>query len=153
MTAIKLLLVEDEVLIVMDLQALVERLGHHVVGVSADGSTALDLARLVRPDLALVDLTLRDGFTGPTAGLELAAHGIFVLFVTAIPAEAPLADPRILGVISKPYDSTELVAALTLLSTHPREDWGSAAQLLSSLWRRSCVALAKPHPRVNSVVP
>ena len=49
MTAIKLLLVEDEVLIVMDLEALVERLGHHVVGVSADGSTALELAGLCDP--------------------------------------------------------------------------------------------------------
>ena len=85
----KILIVEDEMLVACEVEAVLGDLGHQVVGIAPDLDTAMELA--AQPiDLALVDLNLRDGLTGPEIGKRLCALGnVAVLFVTA--------NPRILG--------------------------------------------------------
>jgi two-component system, response regulator PdtaR len=70
MTA-RVLIVEDEALVAMDLRESLEDMGYKVVGVAADSARAFEMAAM-EPDLALVDLNLRDGLTGPEIGKRLA---------------------------------------------------------------------------------
>ena len=65
------------------------------------------------PDLALVDLNLRDGPTGAQVGAQLAQrHRVGVLFVTANPRQLGDGVPGTLGVMTKPYEEEAIAAAL-----------------------------------------
>jgi CheY-like chemotaxis protein len=104
----RILLVEDEILVALELEATAQDLGYEVVGIAADTQAALRLAP--GADIALVDVNLRDGETGPAIGRRLAQeYGITVVFVTANPAQLGHGVPGALGVVSKPCD--ERIAA------------------------------------------
>lgn len=64
----RMLIVEDEVFISMDLELQLTELGHEVLGIAASKDAAIETARTTKPDLALVDLHL----AGPSSGLEAA---------------------------------------------------------------------------------
>ena len=106
------LIVEDEMLVAIDLEASLEEHGYRPVGIAADMSRAMELAS-IRPDVALVDCTLRDGPTGPMIGRMLGqTYGTTVIFLTANPAMLDEGIDGTLGVVSKPcaYDAVgELV--------------------------------------------
>jgi CheY-like chemotaxis protein len=53
-----ILIVEDEAIIAYDLRSKVERLGYEVVGIASTGEEAIELARLHRPALVLMDIQL-----------------------------------------------------------------------------------------------
>jgi CheY-like chemotaxis protein len=126
MRTLRILLIEDELLIALNAQDILEDEGHHMVGLAANAEQSSALALEHRPDLALVDLNLRDGLTGPEIGTKLAQeYGIPVLFVTANPSLAPLGRPGILGILPKPYAATSLALALRFLASTPTEDWAS----------------------------
>ncbi len=108
MTA-RILIVEDEFLIALAMEAVVEDLGFEPIGIAADAREARDLMRL-KPDVALVDLNLRDGFTGPQIGRDMAAAGIEVVFVTANPRSVTQGVPGTLGVVEKPMDDGTLAS-------------------------------------------
>src|SRR3569833_2055005 len=61
----RLLIIEDEPFIAADLEGLAIDNGHEVVGIADSKLSALDMARSLKIDAALVDIKLRDGFTGP----------------------------------------------------------------------------------------
>lgn len=101
------LIVEDEMLVAIDLEASLEEHGYRPIGIAADMPHALQLAS-VRPDVALVDCNLRDGATGPTIGRMLGqTFGTTVIFLTANPAMLDNGIAGTLGVVSKPcgYES------------------------------------------------
>ena len=106
------LIVEDEMLVAIDLEASLEEHGYRPVGIAADMSRAMELAS-IRPDVALVDCNLRDGATGPLIGRMLGqTYGTTVIFLTANPAMLDEGIDGTLGVVSKPcaYDAVgELV--------------------------------------------
>ena len=84
--ATDVLIIEDETFIAMDIEALVESLGHNVIGVARTHSEALALAKKKRPGLILADIQLADGSSGLDAVNELL--GMFevpVIFITAFP--------------------------------------------------------------------
>ncbi len=99
--AVKVLIVEDEFLVAVNLEAVIEDLGYTSVGIAADRSSALSLAAEA-PDVALVDVNLRDGPTGPEIGAMLSRMGVSVLYVTANPRMLGDGVPGTLGVMSKP---------------------------------------------------
>jgi two-component system, response regulator PdtaR len=103
----RILIVEDEILVAMDLAATLEQVGHEVVGIAPDMPRAVTLAE-TPVDLALVDLNLRDGLTGPQIGMRLSEQRVAVLFVTANPRILGEGVAGTIGVITKPTDS-ELV--------------------------------------------
>ena len=107
----RILIVEDEYLVAADLEAALEERGYSSVGIAPDLDAALRLAAH-KPDLALVDIHLRDGQTGPLIAERLASeYGIAVLFVTANPRMALAATvPGVIGVLNKPCHE-EIVAA------------------------------------------
>ena len=112
-SAMKILIVEDEIFAAMHLESALQDLGCTVVGIAPDAPSALDLAAF-KPDLALVDVNLRDGPTGPSVARELAnRYGTKVLFLTANPAEVGEVFPGVVGVVSKPWNETVIAKALT----------------------------------------
>lgn len=107
----KILIVEDEMLVAIDLEETLCELGHQPVGIVPDLKAAeayfeQDL------DLALVDLNLRDGFTGPQIGAQLSERGVAVLFVTANPRLLGDGIAGAIGVITKPADEKLVKAAV-----------------------------------------
>ena len=62
--ATNILIIEDEALIAMDLQSLVENLGHEVQAIARTKSEAVALAKQKRPGLILADIQLADGSSG-----------------------------------------------------------------------------------------
>jgi DNA-binding NarL/FixJ family response regulator len=79
----RVLIVEDEPLIALDLEATLQTLGFDVCGFAANAREAVELATSRRPDLVLMDLYLEEGCEGTKAAKWLNdACGIPVLFVT-----------------------------------------------------------------------
>ena len=84
--ATDILIIEDEPLIAMDLEALVEGLGHNVTGIARTRTEAVKLAAEKRPGLILADIQLADGSSGLDAVNELlATFQVPVIFITAYP--------------------------------------------------------------------
>ncbi|MCG6119360.1 MAG: response regulator [Blastomonas sp.] len=108
----RILIIEDEFLVALDMQVGLEDAGHEVVGVGDDWVSATRLAELL-PDVALVDINLCDGATGPSIGAWLGQEiGCTVIFVTANPRQIDVPIPGALGVMIKPVDSRQVVSAV-----------------------------------------
>lgn len=112
MESVRVLIVEDEILIAMELEETVGDLGHEVVGLAADKATALALAER-GVDVALVDVNLRDGETGVEIGRWMVQeHGAVVIFVTANPDQLGAGVAGAVGVLSKPASRKALAGTL-----------------------------------------
>lgn len=102
--SLRILVVEDEILIALELESLLQDAGHDVVGIAATSEEALAFAEDLRPDLAFVDIHLADGPTGVDVARHLAERlDVAVLFMTANAKRIPEDCAGALGVISKPY--------------------------------------------------
>jgi len=113
----RVLIVEDEVLIALELESLIEDLGHEVVGLAATAREAVELGRSLSPDVAFVDVHLADGATGVEAAGALASSGeTLVLFMTANAKRIPDDFVGALGVIAKPYTERGVRHALDYVS-------------------------------------
>src|SRR5277367_1898439 len=64
--ATDVLIIEDETFIAMDIEALVESLGHNVIGIASTHTEAIALAKQKRPGLILADIQLADGRNPPS---------------------------------------------------------------------------------------
>ncbi len=112
MTA-RILIIEDEAIVAMELRYVLEDLGHDVVGIAADARTARSLTRDADVDLALVDIHLSDGPTGIDLGRELGQqHGVTVLFMTANPGMVRDGVAGAIGVLPKPTDERGVQTAV-----------------------------------------
>lgn len=115
--SLKILIVEDEMFLAMDLESHLETLGHKVIGIASDAQESLALASATEPDLALVDLNLRDGLTGPEIAAKLTRdYSTLVVFVTGNPEQIPYDYAGALGAITKPWDPTTLEQLATFVS-------------------------------------
>jgi DNA-directed RNA polymerase specialized sigma24 family protein/CheY-like chemotaxis protein len=103
--ATDVLIIEDETFIAMDIEALVENLGHRVIGVARTHAEAIKLARLNRPGLILADIQLADGSSGLDAVNELLrTFEVPVIFITAYPERFLTGErPEPAFLISKPF--------------------------------------------------
>ena len=107
----RILIVEDEMLVAMELESILFDLGHEPVGIVPDLATADNY--FDQPlDLALVDLNLRDGLTGPEIGTRLSAQGVTVVFITANPRLLGNGIAGAIGVITKPTDEATVKASV-----------------------------------------
>ena len=128
MTA-RILIVEDEMLVAYEMQAILIENGYECAGIAPDLAGA---ARFFDTplDLALVDLNLRDGLTGPQVGARLSSAGVHVIFVTANPAMLGDGVAGAVGVLTKPTDEKTLLAAVGYALGRSR---GAAAEPPASL--------------------
>src|SRR5918994_286329 len=108
--AARVLIIEDEPIIALDIQDLVERCGHSVVGIASTESEAVQIARAERPSLVLADINLGAGGDGATAVARILRDVTApVIFVTAFPERlltGEAVEPAF--VITKPFDPTTL---------------------------------------------
>lgn len=112
----KILIVEDEPLLAMDLEAQLSQMGHTVVGMAPDAEAAFGLAERARPDLALVDLNLRDGLTGPQIASQLSRdREMVVVFVTGSPEQIPPDYAGAACAIIKPWSPEALEQVMSLV--------------------------------------
>ena len=82
----RILIIEDEMIIALDLENLVSELGHNVVGIATTREEAVRLAKEQEPDLVLCDIQLADGSSGVDAASDiLNTLSIPVIFITAFP--------------------------------------------------------------------
>jgi DNA-binding NtrC family response regulator len=109
----RVLIVEDEIFVALEIETIVEGEGHQVSAIAADRASAL--AAAAASDIALVDLNLRDGATVPEIGRILARdYGVRIIYVTANPAQIGSAADAALGFITKPFHNTTIRHALAL---------------------------------------
>lgn len=120
-----ILIIEDEVLIAMDLESIVEGLGHRVCGVAVGEDEALAMAAECRPRLILADVHLKGGGSGIVAVRKILRNlQVPVIFITGYPRELLTGmAPEPTYVITKPFKSESVVAAVSqaLLSELPAE--------------------------------
>ena len=110
---LRVLIVEDQALLAMELEWVLSECGCDVVGCAMDTAGALELAEQARPDLALVDINLLDGMTGPDIARRLiSAYGSAVVFLTANPEQIPGDFAGALGAVSKPFDEATIRAVV-----------------------------------------
>jgi DNA-directed RNA polymerase specialized sigma24 family protein len=113
--ATDILIIEDEVLIAMDLENLVEGLGHNVVGIARTRGEAAELAKKTRPGLILADIQLADGSSGLDAVNDLLdLFEVPVIFVTAYPERFLTGErPEPAFLVSKPYQPSTISALVS----------------------------------------
>src|SRR6266568_4623173 len=113
--ATDVLIIEDETFIAMDIEALVESLGHNVIGIARTHSEALALAKQKRPGLILADIQLADGSSGLDAVNELlGSFEVPVIFITAYPERFLTGQrPEPAFLIAKPFQVAVVSAVVS----------------------------------------
>lgn len=111
----KILIVEDEALLAMELESEVEDAGHEIVGIAADSKEAIELANKALPQFAFVDIQLLDGPTGIEVGRYLSSSSIPYVFVSGNLKRIPEDFAGALGAIEKPYTMNGLQNALQFI--------------------------------------
>lgn len=107
------LIIEDEPIIAMDLEALVTDLGHDVMDVARTRREALEAIRDHKPGLVLADIHLADGSSGLDAVNEILEEcNVPVVFITAYPERLLTGErPEPAFLITKPF-RPEVVRAI-----------------------------------------
>ena len=112
----KVLVIEDEAIIAMDIQSIVTSMGHEVTGIGRTHAGAVRLGQANRPDLILADIQLADRSSGIDAVNELLREvgEIPIVFITAFPERLLTGNrPEPAFVISKPYTEDQVRSAVS----------------------------------------
>lgn len=112
----RVMIIEDEAIISMDLEALVGEMGHQVTGIARTETEALALASQAPPDLILSDIQLADNSSGTDAVNQIfSTHGERpVIFITAFPERLLTGEgPEPAFLISKPYTQEQVKSAVS----------------------------------------
>ncbi|MEO3389267.1 response regulator [Mesorhizobium sp. CAU 1741] len=111
--ATDVLIIEDEPLIAMDIEQMVESLGHRVVGTARTHKEAVAMFASTKPSMVLADIQLADGSSGIDAVNEiLAAAPVPVIFITAFPERLLTGErPEPAFLVTKPFNP-DMVKAL-----------------------------------------
>jgi CheY-like chemotaxis protein len=113
--ATDVLIIEDETFIALDLEGLVESLGHRVLGVARTHTEAVNLAKAKRPGVILADIQLADGSSGLDAVNEMLRNfEVPVIFITAYPERFLTGKrPEPAFLIAKPFQPSTVSAVLS----------------------------------------
>ena len=111
--ATDIMIIEDEPLIAMDIEQMVESLGHNVVGIARTRDEAVELFNKTDPKMVLADIQLADGSSGIDAVNDiLRSHSIPVIFITAFPERLLTGErPEPTFLVTKPFNP-DMVKAL-----------------------------------------
>lgn len=113
--ATDVLIIEDEPIIALDIETMVQELGHHVTGIARTHKEAVALVAAKRPGLVLADIQLADGSSGLDAVNEiLRSISVPVIFITAYPERLLTGDrPEPAFLITKPFQQDAVKAAIS----------------------------------------
>jgi CheY-like chemotaxis protein len=110
---LRVLVVEDEALLLLQLAMTIEEEGHDVIGTAMTSGEAIALAGHLDPDIAFIDLQLLDGPTGlDVARFLRASHRTIVIFITANANRIPLDYEGAAGIVSKPFSQAGITEAI-----------------------------------------
>lgn len=108
----KILVVEDENIIAMDIHYTLKSLGYNVCGVVASGEESVKKAFTINPDLILMDIKLRGDMDGLCAANQIQSQlNIPVIYLTAYGDETTLNQldrTKPYACINKPFEEREL---------------------------------------------
>lgn len=119
---LKVLIVENEGVVALDIGAMVERFGHQVIGITDSGRKAIGIAKQNHPDIVLMDIRIEADLNGIETAICL--QGLFerplpVVFVTGYPTKD---FPVIKAVypymiLKKPFSEKDLESNITKMVT------------------------------------
>jgi len=112
----KILVVDDEAIIVMQLERRLSAMGYTIAGMAASGEEAVEKAQSTRPDLVLMDIVMPGKMDGIEAATIITRElDIPVVFVTSFADDTIIAkakNVRPYGYIVKPFNELEIKAAI-----------------------------------------
>ena len=110
----RILIVEDETIVQLDLQNQLRRLGHAVVGSAVSGEEAIAKVDELKPDLVLMDVKLEGKMDGIEAADQIrATHAVPIVYLTAYAGNlAPQQQMSLHPCVSKPFRTVELQTAI-----------------------------------------
>jgi CheY-like chemotaxis protein len=114
-TATRVLIIEDEPIIAMDIESIVRDLGHDVTGIAVTRGEAVDMAMTEKPGLVLADIQLADDSSGIDAVKDILEHfSVPVIFITAFPERLLTGErPEPTFLITKPFQRSTVKAAIS----------------------------------------
>ena len=119
---IRILVAEDETIIRLDLIEMLTEAGYEVVAHAENGAVAIEMAKLHKPDLAILDvkMPLVDGITAAQEIIEIAP----VLMLTAFSQRELVERARDAGVMAyvvKPFSINDLIPAIEIATSRHRQ--------------------------------
>jgi AmiR/NasT family two-component response regulator len=134
MKTYRVLIVDDEPVIRLDLRTMLEAMGHEVVGEADNGADALQLARTLQPDLVIADIMMPE-MDGIELSRRLAKERIAPVLVLTAYSEPEMvmgADRAgVLGYLVKPFREADLAPAIQVAISRYRELRALEAQNLN----------------------
>lgn len=131
-TPISILLVEDEGIVARDLEETLTRLGYQIVGIASEGTQAVAMAQKLRPELVVMDVSLRGEVDGIQAARLIQEHShVPIVFLTGHSDtqtlhRAVLTGP--LGYLIKPFQEAELHSTIEVAIHKHRADRATRAR-------------------------
>ena len=118
----RILIAEDETLIRMDLVEMLSESGYEVVGQASNGQEAIDLAKELKPDLAILDvkMPILDGISAATQIIEFSP----VLMLTAFSQKDLIeraSDAGAMAYVVKPFTINDLIPAIEISISRHRQ--------------------------------
>jgi DNA-directed RNA polymerase specialized sigma24 family protein/CheY-like chemotaxis protein len=112
----RVMVIEDEAIIAMDIVDIVAQIGHGVTGIARTRDEAVALARRERPDLILADIQLADNSSGIDAVNDILSKfpNLPVIFITAFPERLLTGKrPEPAFLITKPFSEEQVRSAVS----------------------------------------
>jgi CheY-like chemotaxis protein len=109
--SLRILVVEDEMMVAMTIEDMLLGLGHEVTGIASRLEPALALAEDAEFDVAMLDVNLAGAASFPVADV-LKRRGIPFLFATGYGVQGIAEDYGAAPVLQKPFRAVELMAAI-----------------------------------------
>lgn len=131
MANFSIMIIEDEVVVALDIESRLKKLGYHIAAIRHSSDKALSFLEIHSPDLILCDINIR----GDQDGIDIAGHvrehvKIPLIFVTALSDRATLQRAKKTlpyGYIVKPFSDSDLLSAIEMaLYKHSLEFENSA---------------------------
>lgn len=112
----RILIVEDEGILVYKLRIDLEQMRHQVVGIADNGKDAIEIAKKNKPDLILMDIVLKGNINGiEVSGIISEGNECKIIFMTAHTDEATVEaakSTKHVGFLYKPFEPYQLKQAL-----------------------------------------
>ncbi|MBN2613449.1 MAG: response regulator [Bacteroidales bacterium] len=118
MSRIKILIVEDELIIAEDMKGMLLELDYEVTGVACDTKEAMEMLSLDMPDIALIDIKLRRGDDGISLGKTVKEkYSIPIIFITSHSDKSTVEKAKQVkpeGYIVKPFEKDDLFTSIEI---------------------------------------
>ena len=118
MTDARIMVVEDEGIVALDIQSKLRTMGYEVPKIVSSAAQAVETARTIRPDLVLMDIQLEGDMDGVAAAQCITGElQIPVVYLTAYSDEATLERAKVahpMGYLLKPFEERDLYTTIEI---------------------------------------